>query len=306
MKIAIVGSGAMGQLFGAHLVNAGNEVVYIDASPVIIDALNERGVSVHTEEGAFQAPARATRAADLAEPFELFIVFTKGFHTEAAVESVRHLLGPDSVGLTLQNGLGNAEVLAEVFGAERTLMGMTDFPADMREPGVIHTSTQSKVRVGGFGAEAGARAEAVARVLDEAGLHAAVDPEILVPIWEKVVFNAGFNTLSAATGLTVGEIAASPHTRAIMSDVLDEAEAVAAACGVPVSRERIDATVANAYEHHTHHKTSMLLDREAGRRTEIDTIGGAIVRLGAEHGVPTPVTATLAGIVRALTETPGA
>ncbi|XPP26385.1 MAG: ketopantoate reductase family protein [Leucobacter sp.] len=300
MKTAIVGSGAMGQLFGAHLVRAGEEVIYLDANPAIIEALNERGVTLHSERGAEHTPARAMRAEELEGEVDLVIVFTKGFHTEAAVASVGHLIGPGTVGLTLQNGLGNAEALEEVFGARRTLLGMTDFPADMREPGIVHTSTEGKVRLGSRAP--GAEAERIAAALDAAGLHAAADADIQVPVWEKVAFNAAFNTLSAATGMTVGEIEASPHTRAIIAAVLDEAVAVAASRGVPVSRERIDASVANAYEHHTHHKTSMLLDREAGRRTEIDTIGGAIVRIGAEEGIPTPVLATLAGIVRALTE----
>lgn len=304
MRTVIVGSGAMGQLFGAHLVRAGNEVVYLDQSPDIIEALKTRGVTLHSEQGVAHTAARAMRATEFEGEAELVIVFTKGFHTEAAVDSVCHLVGASTVGLTLQNGLGNAEVLERVFGAERTLLGMTDFPADMREPGTVHTSTAGKVRLGAIQRSAAghATAERVAAVLDAAGLHAAADPEIQVPVWEKVAFNAAFNTLSAATGFTVGEIAASADARAIVSGVLDEAVAVAQRRGVAVSRERIDAAVENAYAHHTHHKTSMLLDREAGRPTEVDTIGGAVVRLGAEVGVAAPVLATLAGIVRAFTE----
>lgn len=311
MKIAIVGSGAMGQLFGAHLVHAGNEVVYIDANPELIAALNERGVTLHNESGALHTPAHAMTAGELNDVVDLVMVFTKGFHTEAAVASVRHMIGAQTVGLTLQNGLGNADILAGVFGGTRTLMGMTDFPADMRQFGEIHSSTQGKVVLGPVTPQAEATdelvrvAESIARAFDTAGLHAAVDREVRVPIWEKVVFNAAFNTLSAATGLTVGEIAASEHLRAVMDAVLREAVTVATACEVPVSRERIDAAVGNAYQHHTHHKTSMLLDREAGRRTEIDTIGGAIVRLGAERGVETPVLATLVAIVRTVTEAAG-
>lgn len=301
MRIAVVGAGAMGQLFGGRLALAGNEVVFFDANAELIAALNERGITLHGETGAEHTPVRVMRADEFRGELDLVIIFTKGFHTAAAVESVRALIGPDTVGLTLQNGLGNPELLQQVFGADRTLMGMTDFPADLREPGVLHTSDAGKVRLGGI-APGSPHAERIAAVLDAAGLHAAAQDDIVVSVWEKVIFNAGFNTLSAATGFTVGEIAADSRMREVMNAVLAEGIAVAGQAGVAVSEERIAASVANAYEHHTHHKTSMLLDREAGRRTEIDSIGGAIVRLGAEHGVPTPVLWTLAQIVRAFTE----
>lgn len=299
MRTAIVGSGAMGQLFGAHLLLAGHEVVFIDASPRIIDALNERGVTLHTEQGTDHSPAQAAKASDLDGEFELFIIFTKGFHTQAAVDSIAHLVGPDSYGLTLQNGLGNEEVLQRVFGENRTLLGMTDFPADLEQPGVISSSTQGKVRLGSL-SEA-PRLEEIAQILDDAGLHAAVDTDIRSPIWEKVAFNAALNTISAVTGLTVGQIGDSPHARGLVVTVLDETLAVADHLQINASRQRIEEAVASSYIHHAHHKTSMLTDLEANRPTEVDTIGGAVVRIGQENGVAAPVLNTLCDLVRTAT-----
>lgn len=303
MRTAIVGSGAMGQLFGARLLLAGSEVVFLDTNPATLEALNSRGVTLRTDLGVEHTSATAARASDLKGEFGLFIVFTKGFHTQAAVDSVGHLIGAESIGLTLQNGLGNAEVLQQAFGGERTLLGMTDFPADMAEPGVISSNSQGKVRLGSMGKKS--PADEVAQLLNSARLPAAVDDDIRVPVWEKVAFNAALNTLSTVTGMTVGQIGGDPHARSIVSSVLDECVAVAQHQGINLSRQRIEDSLANAFAHHTHHKTSMLLDREAGRPTEVDTIGGAVVRLGREHGIEAPVLNTLCELVRTITA-PGA
>ena len=299
MKTAIVGSGAMGQLFGARLLLAGTEVAFIDTNRRTVEALNSRGVTLTTDRGVEHAPAKAALASELEGEFGLLIIFTKGFHTKAAVESVGHLIGAGSIGLTLQNGLGNAEVLQQAFGTERTLLGMTDFPADMEEPGVVSSTSQGKVRLGSMGSAS--QAARIARLLDDAGLHAAVEEDIRVPVWEKVAFNAALNTLSAVTGMTVGQIGGDPHARNIVAAVLDECLAVARQQDISVSRQRIENTLANAFAHHARHKTSMLLDREAGRPTEVDSIGGAIVRLGREHGIGTPVLDTLCELVRSVT-----
>lgn len=206
------------------------------------------------------------------------------------------------MGLTLQNGLGNAEVLQEHFGQDRTLMGMTDFPADMPEPGMITSASHGKVMLGGL--SEGADARRVADMLDRAGLNASVSSDVRVPIWEKVAFNAALNTISAVTGMTVGQIGDSPHARGLVSAILDETVAVAASQGIPLCRDRVENAIADSYIHHAHHKTSMLMDRQAHRRTEVDTIGGAIVSHGAESGVTAPVLKTLCDLVRTLEPSP--
>lgn len=298
MKTAIVGSGAMGQLFGARMLLAGVEVVLLDTNPRTLHALNAKGITLHTDIGVEHTPASAARADELTGTFDLFVVFTKGFHTQAAVDSIRHLIGPDSYGLTLQNGLGNAEILEQAFGPERTLLGITDFPADMDEPGTLSSDSHGTVRLGSLSGSP--RLEEIADLLDKAGLHASVVDDIRAPIWEKVAFNAALNTLSAVTGLTVGQIGAEDHARRIVAAVLDEASVVAHSQGINLSREHVEEAVGNAFAHHGDHRTSMLLDREAGRPTEVESIGGAIVRLGGGNGVPTPVLGTLCDLVRAL------
>lgn len=296
MRTAIVGAGAMGQLFGAHLKLAGLEVTLFDTQQQTIDALNASGISLETEQGRTHTPISARRAGEETGTYDLFVIFTKGFHTRSAVESVKHLIGEDSIGLTLQNGLGHAATLAEFFGADRTVSGVTDFPADMVAVGHVVSSDEGSVRIGPYGEHA--KAQDVARAWHGAGLNVRVESDVRTPIWEKVAFNAALNSLSAVTGKTIGEIGASQDARAITDAVLAETHAVATAEGITLPVEHVRAAMENAFTHHAGHKTSMLGDVEAGRPTEVDFIGGAVVRTGERLGVPAPVLATLCHLVR--------
>jgi 2-dehydropantoate 2-reductase len=288
----------MGQLFGARLELAGNEVALIDTSEATIDALNRGGVTLVVDGSPVHTAVRAGRARDFSGEHDLVIVFTKGFHTADAVRSVDHLIGVATAGLTLQNGLGNGEVLAARFGPDATWIGTTDFPADLPEPGRVLTSDGGKVRFGARHGRADERTAELAALLNAAGLHATAVAEIEPIIWEKVAFNAALNTLSAVAGRTVGQIAEDADFRHLVGCVIDETIAVARSQEIDVSRARIESAVDNAFKHHRHHKSSMLQDREAGRRTESDFIGGAVVSRGRAGGVPTPVLSTLTTLVK--------
>lgn len=302
MKIGILGAGVMGQLFGARLAISGNDVIFIDAAPRTIEVLNRQGIVLTTDGQTETTPARAGVASDFAGLLELVVVFTKGFHTQAALDSIRHLIGDETLGLTLQNGLGNDVVLASFFGNDKTWIGTTDFPADMHELGVLHTSPGGRVRLGTFSDNFDERSNALVKKLNDAQLNATLESGIRAVIWEKVIFNTAMNTLSAVTGQTVGEMGRSENARMIIGQVTDEGLAVAASQGVHVPKAELQGIIDNAFAHHDTHKTSMLQDREAGRRTEIDFIGGAVAKIGAEAGVATPVLSTLVAIVRDVTE----
>lgn len=288
----------MGQLFGARLQIAGQDVVFIDAAPSTINALNSGGITLTTEDGTEHTQAEAGLAPDFRDILDLIIVFTKGFHTAPALESTGHLIGPETHGITLQNGLGNGEELARHFGPERTWIGTTDFPVDLDRPGTLTTSHSGKMRFGSYAPRQASEAPWLFRALNAARLNPVLEEDILPAIWEKIAFNAALNTLSAVSGQTVGQIGESQDSKELVQHVLAETAAVAASKGVVLSLADVEAAINNAYEHHGSHKTSMLQDREAGRRTEIDHIGGAVMRLGAETGVPTPVLSTLTLLAR--------
>ncbi|TKD50671.1 ketopantoate reductase family protein [Sphingomonas baiyangensis] len=301
--VTIVGAGAMGCLFAARIATAGRQVMLVDSDTARVAALARDGVTVRDEQGEHHARVSACLAGD-APPTDLVILFTKGMHSEAAIRSVAHLAAGDTLALTLQNGLGNAEAIAGVFAADRILIGATDWPADLTGPTSVSTHGAGTIKLGAFADAPDAALRAVADLLAAAGLAASVDPTVRTAIWEKVAFNAALNTLAALTGLRVGQMNVAA-TRRIASAVVREAVETAAGEGVAVDPAAIEARIDHALAHHLHHKASMLQDREAGRRTEIESINGAIERIARAQGRDVPVTATLADLVR-LVEAPAA
>lgn len=298
MKIAVVGAGAMGQLFGAHLIAAGQTVTMIDSSEAVCDEINQEGIQVRSGNREFHVSAKAMAAQDSGEVFDLVMVFTKGPHTRSAVESIEHLIADETIGISLQNGLGNETPLVEIFGISQTIIGMTDFPSDRAEDGVIYSEPTGHVVLGGLTDDAQARAQLVAGILDESGLNATFDPNVIIPIWEKVIFNAVYNMVSGVTGLTVGGVYDVPEARRLATEILNESLRVGRESGIDINESRIRDSIAHAHRNHADHKTSMLVDIESGRPTEIETIGGAIERVGKNNGAPTPTISAICNLIR--------
>lgn len=297
----------MGQLFGARLAAAGNQVTLIDVDAATVEALNQHGITVSTPTESTTVTVSAASAQDLSDPLELLLVFTKGFHTASAVDSVRHLVDEHTLGLTLQNGVGNEQELIALLGADRTLIGMTSFPADRHGLTEIGTADSGAVTLGDASPAKSPSEQAVqtAQLLDAAGLNASAHSEVRVPIWEKLIFNAVMNTIGGATSLTVGEVGSQPTARAWAEEIVRESLAVASAAGIAVSEQAIRGTLDMAFREHTDHLTSMTQDVLQGRRTEIETIGGAIVAAGAEHQIATPVLGMLCDVIRMRTVAAG-
>ncbi|GAA2046211.1 2-dehydropantoate 2-reductase [Yaniella flava] len=298
MKIAIVGAGAMGQLFGAHLIATGQTVTMIDSSEMVCEGINRDGIKVRTGSQEFHVNATAATAQDSDDVVDVIMVFTKGPHTRSAVASIQHLITDETVGVSLQNGLGNEELLVEVFGADRTIIGMTDFPSQRAEDGVIYSEPTGHVVVGGLRGGAHIKAQLIARILDESGMNASFDPNVMIPIWEKVIFNAVYNMVSGATGLTVGGVYDVPEARDLATAILNESLKVVEHEGIAIDEERIRENIVHAHQNHADHKTSMLVDIESGRPTEVETIGGAIERAGKRIGTPTPTLSAVCNLIR--------
>lgn len=290
----------MGQLFGARLIAAGNDVIFTDVSQFTIHALNEQGITVQSEDTQIEVSATAGLAADFTQPVDLVMVFTKGFHTAAAVDSVKHLFHDGTLGLSLQNGLGNEKPLLEELGTERTLVGITDFPADRVGSTFIASAGSGRVVLGDAfpTGQVSTAAKAIAEAFDAAGLNAVPHPNVQIPVWEKLIFNTVLNTIGGATGLTVGKTGRVDSARRLAEAVLEEAFAVVRACGIDVSENSIRSSIESAIVSHAEHKTSMTVDVETNIRTEIDTIGGAVESAGREAGISTPILSTLCEVVR--------
>lgn len=296
-RIAVVGAGAMGSYFAACLASAGHEVCVIDVDRTRLELIGREGIVVEDDRGERRVKLAAGLANEFSNPVDLLIIFTKGMHTTDAAKSAKHLASPDTAVLTLQNGLGNDDVLAQHFGAQSVVIGMTDVPADLTGPNCVSSHGRAHVVIGEYGREAAALVDKVAELIESAGFSVETDAEVRKQIWEKVAFNAAMNASSAVTRLTVGQLDTEAGRRLIESlwrEVADVAEALS----LTVDRQRIAEKVRNALDHHGGHKPSMLQDVLAGRRTEIETINGAVVRHGERCGVATPVNRILADLVR--------
>ena len=211
MKLAVIGAGAMGTLFGARLALARNDVTMIDVVPQVIDAINERGILLENEEGLHTVPVAARRAEEMDSKVELAILFTKTVFSRSAMKASGSYIGPDTLVMTLQNGIGNEDILLEFVDRDRILLGVTNYPSNLVGPGHVSSQGNGYVR---FMSLNGVRSEELERVentLRAAGLNASITPDVMEAVWEKVAFNAVMNGTTAVCRLPVRGIAESEY-----------------------------------------------------------------------------------------------
>jgi 2-dehydropantoate 2-reductase len=296
-RVAIVGAGAMGCLFAARLAEQGVAVTVIDVDRARLETLALDGITLVDDAGSRTVAVRASVAQEATESVDLLLLFTKGTHSSAAIRSVAHLSAFRPIALTLQNGIGNADLLAATFGAERVLMGTAHVPADLIGAASVRTHGFGNLELGGFSAAAHDHAPATAALLQAAGFDTHVAGDINAAVWEKIAFNAALNAIAMICQVANAGMD-NEFGRRLAVKVVEETVNVAAARSIRIDEKRIVETIHAALREHAFHKASMLQDRERGRPTEIETINGAIAREGARLGVPTPVCDTLADLVR--------
>ena len=300
MKVCVVGCGAVGSLFAANLARLDDvEVWAYDLSREHVDAINRDGLRL---SGAGEALGRVTATLDPGElpACDFGIVATKAMHTEAAIAATAAAFADGCVA-TVQNGLGNEEAIAK--HAERVIRGTT-FPAGkLLEPGHVQWDVKGDTTLGPFEPRP-ASSDEIERLADactRAGMPTKAVPDARGPQWRKVIFNAATNPVGALTRLTHGRVCENVELRKLVSGLVDEGKAVAAA-----QRIELDADPEELIDHAARpevaygHKASMLQDVEARRTTEIDYLNGGIVRFGDEHGVPTPLNRAIWSLVKGL------
>jgi 2-dehydropantoate 2-reductase len=290
MRIAIMGSGGVGGYLGGRLAASGQDVTFI-ARGAHLEAIRERGLRIESALGdARVQPAQASDDPSSVGPVDLVIFAVKLYDTEAAAAATRPLVGPTTGVVTFQNGVDSVDVLARILGREHVVGGVAQIASVVGAPGVIrHTGTMARFVFGELDGQPSARVEALAAALKAAGVEHAVSDAIGRDIWAKMVFLATFAGLTAVMRLPIGPIRADPDTRALYQDGLAEALAVARARGIALPEDFVAATLARTDQLPAQMKSSMLEDLERGKRLELAWLSGAIVRMGREHGVPTPV-----------------
>lgn len=298
MKIAVVGCGAMGSVYAALLADAGNDVLAVDPWADHVAAINDRGLRVEGTSGDRIVRLRAVTAAP-AEAMDLVIVAAKATGITAAAAEARRLTGADTVVLTIQNGLGSADIVAEAVGPDRLAVGIAGgFGAAMKAPGHAFHNGMEVVRMGAHAGLDADQVEAVAAAWRAAGFRAEAARDIAVMQWDKLICNVAYSAPCALTGLTVGQVLDDPEIGPISRAAATEAWTVARARGVAVAIPDPVAHVRAFGSRIPHARPSLAQDLERGRRGEIDMINGAIPREAAKAGIAAPVNATLSALVR--------
>jgi 2-dehydropantoate 2-reductase len=298
VKVAVVGAGAMGGLYAAAFHRAGAEVTLVDVDREHLAAINARGLELDTRRGIETFRLPAVRPRDVSGEADLVVLFTKTFHTDAALSGIEAIIGPGTHVLTLQNGLGNDEAVARHVPRERVIVGVSTLPSDLVGPGRVRSHGEGGSKIYPAFGGGTAFAQEVADRLIAGGLPTALEPNIQAAIWSKAIFNAAMNTLCALTRRTPGFLGAHDESKALIRAVVLEGVAAANASGVAIEAQPIlDLTVVSVTDH-SDHEASMLQDVKAGRPSEVDAINGAIVRAAWAAGVATPVTETLWRLVK--------
>lgn len=298
VRVAVIGCGAIGSLYAAHLARVpGVEVWAVDVWGEHVDAINSRGLRV-SGLADFVAPVRAVVDAAELPSCEFGIVATKAMQTQSAVAAARSALA-DAAVVSVQNGLGNEEVIAEL--VPRVIRGSIVTAGALVEPGVVRYDAPGDSWFGPFEPRPASMVEVsrLAHLLTEGGLRTHALPDARGPQWTKVVFNSATSPLTALTGLTVGRVCTDAGLRVQVDRLIDEALAVCAAAGVELTRspaESVAEAIAEAFDH----RPSMLQDVLARRPTEIDALNGGVAAEGRRLGVPTPLHDCMVALVKGL------
>lgn len=300
MKVAVVGCGAMGSVYAALLADAGHEVWAIDNWKEHVDAMRASGLRLEGASGDRTVRVNATTNAADAGPCNLAILSTKAMHVEKAAQSMRSLLGPDTVVLSIQNGLGGPDAAAKVLGRERVLVGVVGgFGASMKGPGHAHHNGWELVRLGELAGPISPRLEAVAEVWRSGGFRVKCFDDIDQLVWEKLICNVCFSGTCAVTERTIIEVIEDADAWQVASGCATEAYKVARARGIKLDFDDPVAYVRDFGMKIPNARPSMLLDHLAGRMSEIEAINGAIPPAAKAAGIVAPFNEVISALVRA-------
>ena len=302
MKICMLGSGALGSALGGVLTEGGNDVWLIDAWAGHVDAMNGRGLMLRDGGVDRTVKVKARTSADGIGAADLVVVLVKSYHTREAIAGAGAIIGPDTAVMSLQNGLGHEEILADVVGKDRVLAGKTYAGGVLLAPGHVIAGTRGKYTyIGELDGRISERATRIAETFSRAGLPTEVSANIVGAMWDKLLINVATGALSGVTRLPYGGLYSVPEVKECALAAVAEAIAVARALGVTLTTDKPeDAWTLAAEGLPDEFRASMLQSIEKGTPTEVDFINGSVVRCGKRTKIPTPVNKTLVACVKGI------
>lgn len=290
MRIAVMGSGGLGGLFGALMASAGAEVLFI-ARGEHLEAMQATGLKLLSDLGEVTLDNVDATDDPVGKPIVDYVIFTvKGQDTKPAAQLISSIVGPDTAIVSFQNGVEWLDILSGIYSPDSMIPGTTMAPAMIEAPGVIrHVGTARPITIGDWHGGSSQRLRAFADLSERAGLDVTISENIHVEVWTKFVGMATFSALTCLTRLPVRTISRNPDTRQLAVQSMNEVIAIANARGITVPADMPSKLLSVTENFDPSWKTSMCNDLEAGKPIEVDSISGAIHRLGNELGIPTPV-----------------
>jgi 2-dehydropantoate 2-reductase len=299
MKIVMMGPGAMGSLFGGLLTRVGEELWLVGYREDQVDTICSVGLTFEEKGKTQTIPMNATSDVTSVGKADLVIFFVKTYDTEKAVSDALILEKEDTIFLTLQNGLGNEEVICKQIDRKKVMLGVTGHGATLIRPGHIRHAGWGQTFIGELDQRITDRAIRIAQMFSRAGIETEVSSNIQANVWGKLLVNVGINALTALTGFKNGQLADYPETMRLMEKLVAEAAEVAIKKGIQIDENPIDR-VRKVVEATRENRSSMGQDFDHRQRTEIDAINGAVVREAQRLGIPVPFNQAVTDLVKAI------
>jgi 2-dehydropantoate 2-reductase len=299
MRIAVIGAGAMGSIYGGHL-SLHNEVYLVDTNQAIVDHINQNGLILQENgEDVVYHPTACISTAGL-EKMDLVILFVKALFSQSALNGNKGIIGPDTYLMTLQNGSGHEDILGEFAPINHIIIGTTNDNGALLAPGHVRHGGEGETNIGMLAEDTDGFLPKLKATLDECGFKGYIHENIQQLIWNKLFTNVSLSALTGVLQVPMGFIAGNEHAWTITKQLIHEAVEVAHGLGLEADEAAITEKVKHTSEGSPEGITSICADLRDGRRTEVNTISGSVVRAAKKCGVPAPTHELIVELVHAM------
>jgi 2-dehydropantoate 2-reductase len=297
LQFVVIGAGNMGCVYGGNLARIGQRVAFVDVWKEHVEAIRSRGLRLEGLTGDFTVRAQATVHASEAPRADAVLVCVNAYSTGEAARAARQVLKEDGYCLTLQNGVGNVEVLTEALGPGRVLAGLSFQSGDICGPGRVRHTNNGPTYVGELDRSRTPRLATLCELLASAGMNPVVVEDVVRTVWTKFIHNCGINAVCALTGLRPGHIRRVPELDEFQTRIIEEAATLVRAKGVePTEGDPLGAI--KEYCSHKFHRPSMMQHLDRGRPTEIDALNGYVARESRRLGLAAPYNDALTKLIK--------